>query len=61
MRAHLSYASMFGKVRNQFSSESTLISKKLLAQSVGARNAISAQFCPLGLAPMYETILSFGF
>jgi hypothetical protein len=52
---------MFGKVRNQFSSESTLISKKLLAQSVDARNATSAQFCPLGLAPMYETILSFGF
>ena len=57
MRANLSYVSMSGKVRKQFSSESTPISNKLVAQSVGARNAISAQFCPFGLTTMHEPIL----
>ncbi len=57
MRANLSYASTSGRVRKQFYSESTPISNKLLAQSVGARNAISTQFSPLGLSTMYEPIL----
>ncbi len=57
MRANLSYASTPGRVRKQFSSESTTISNKLLAQSVGARNAISGQFSSLGLKTMYEPIL----
>jgi len=62
MRVNLSYASMpASKVRSQFSSESTPISNKLLAQSVGARNAISAQICPLGLTTMYAPILSVDF
>ena len=52
---------MSGKVRKQFSSESTPISDKLLAQSVGARNAISTPFCPLELATMYEPTLSVDF
>ena len=62
MRANLSYTSTSGKVRKHFTSESTPISNnKLLAQSVGARNAISAQFCPLGLTTMYDPILSVDF
>jgi hypothetical protein len=61
MRANLSYAFTSGKVRKHFSPESTPISNKLLAQSIGARNAISAQFCPLGLTTMCEPILSVDF
>ena len=61
MRANLSYASTSGRVRKQFSSESTPISDKLLAQSVGARNAISAQLSPLGSTKMYEPKLSVDF
>ena len=61
MRANLSYASTSGRVRKQFSSESTPISNKLLAQSVGARNAISTQLSPLGLTTMYEPKLSIHF
>jgi hypothetical protein len=52
---------MSSKVRKQFSSESAAISNQLLAQSVDARNAISIQFCPLGLTTMYEPILSIDF
>ncbi len=61
MRANLSYASTFGRVRKQFSSESTPISNKLLAQGVGARNSISAQLCPLELTTMYKPKLSVHF
>ena len=58
MRANVSYASTSGRVKKKKSSELTPISNKLLAQSVGARNAILAEFCPLGLTTMYEPILS---
>jgi hypothetical protein len=58
MRQNLLYASSSGRVRKQFSSESTPISNKLLAQSVGAKNAISGQFSPLGLTTMYEHVFS---
>ena len=53
MRANLSYASTSGRVRKKISSKSTPISNKLLAQSVGARNAIAAQLSPLGLTTIY--------
>ena len=61
MRANVSYASTSGRVRKQISSESTPISIKLLAQSVGARNAISAHLSSLGLTTIYEPKLSVDF
>ena len=61
MRSNLSYASPSGRVRKQFSSESTPISNKLFAQSVSAMNAILAQVSPLGLTTMYEPKLSVDF
>ncbi len=61
MRANLSYASTSGRVRKQFSSESNPISNKSEAQSVGARNVISAQLSPLELTTMCEPKLSVDF